>query len=77
MSYVCYRYSSGVMFLHGGTSLGLKTSLYYFTVKMSMTIQFIELTEKINLLMKKLIGNVAETEKGEKEGRIKKGRRGI
>ena len=24
---VCYRYSSGVMFLHDGTSLGLKTSL--------------------------------------------------
>ena len=42
-----------------------------------MTIQLIELTDKINLLMKKLIGNVAETEKGEKEGRIKKGRRGI
>ena len=75
MSCVCYRYSSGVMFLQGGTSLGLKTSL--FPVKMSMTIQLIELTDKINLLMKKLIGNVGETEKGEKEGRIKKGRRGI
>ena len=42
-----------------------------------MTIQLIELTEKINLPMKKLVGNVAEIETGEKEGRIKKGRRGI
>lgn len=50
MRYVCYRYPFGVMFLHGGTSLGLKTFLFipflYLSKSNEQTTQLIELIEK-------------------------------